>query len=435
MNYITRKHLSRRALLRASGAALALPLLESMTPAMAQALAPRLRLACIYVPHGVTMDKWTPTADGSNFPMSEILLPLEAFRSHLTVVSDLELPAAYGADSSAEANHTRSSACFLSGANPLTGALPKLGITVDQVAARYIGQDTALPSLELGIEEPAFTCGTGFSCAYRNTISWQTDTSPLPVEINPQVVFERLFGDGATEQQRLQRRATKQSLLDNLRAEIAALDASLPATDRQRLEQYLEDVREIERRLANAANGNRVDLDAPVGIPGDFDAHVKLQLDLLALAWQSDTTRIGTLLLAQETSNASYPASGVSGGFHGNSHHSNVRANMENFAVLNRYHVGILGYFLEKLAQAPENAGSLLDNAMILYGSGISDGNQHNHEPLPVLLAGRAGGSLTGNRHVRAPAGTPLANLQVDMLHKLGVPVDSFGDSTGVFEI
>jgi len=435
MNFIARKHLSRRFFLRGTGTALALPLLESMTPAFAQAQVPQSRLACIYVPHGATMDKWTPAAEGRDFPLSEILQPLAPQRRYVNVISGIELPAAYGADASAEANHTRSSACFLSGALPVTGAQPRLGITVDQVAARHIGQDTALPSLELGIEEPAFTCGTGFSCAYRNTISWQADTAPLPAEINPQVVFERLFGDGATEAQRQERRAQKGSLLDTMLSEIATLDRSLPAADRMRLGQYVEDVREIERRLELAEGGTRVDLDAPVGIPGDIDAHIKLQLDLLVLAWQSEATRVSTLLLAQETSNTSYPASGITGGFHGTSHHSNLRANMDQFALLNRYHVGLLAYLLEKLAGTADGEGNLLDHAMILYGSGISDGNQHNHEPLPILLAGGASGRLAGNRHIRAPAGTRLANLQLDMLHKLDVPVDSFGDSTGVFEV
>jgi hypothetical protein len=435
MNFITRKHLPRRTFLRGAGSMLALPLLESMTPAMAATATPRTRLACIYVPHGATMDKWTPSSDGANFPMTEILQPLEPHRRHVNVVSGLELQTAYGDDASADANHTRSSACFLTAARPASGARAHLGVSIDQVAARHIGQDTPLPSLELGIEEPAFSCGTSLSCAYRNTISWQNPTSPLPMESNPQIVFERLFGDGSTETQRNARRAQSRSLLDTLRSEIAALDKTLPAADRARLGHYVEDVREIERRLENAAARPGVERDAPGGVPGDFDAHVKLQLDLLVLAWQAEMTRVGTLLMAQETSNASYPASGVTGGFHGLSHHSNVRANMDRFAVLNRYHVGILAYLLDKLAKTADGDGTLLDRSLVLYGSGISNGNEHDHAPLPIILAGGAGGRLVGNRHLRAGKGTPLANLQLSMLHMLGVETENFGDSTGSVSI
>jgi hypothetical protein len=435
MNIITRKHLSRRTLLRGAGAALALPLLDSMTPSLAAAPAPRMRLACIYVPHGATMDKWTPAQEGANFAMSEILQPLEPYRRHVNVISGLELLVAYGDDASADANHTRSSACFLTAARPASGARAQLGVSIDQVAARHIGQNTPLPSLELGIEEPAFSCGTGLSCAYRNTISWQSLTSPLPMESNPQIVFERLFGDGSTEAQRNARRAQSRSLLDTLRAEIAALDKSLPAPDRARLGQYVEDVREIERRLENAAARPGVDRDAPVGIPADFDSHVKLQLDLLVLAWQAEITHIGTLLVAQETSNATYPASGIASGFHGVSHHSNVRANMDRFALLNRYHVGVFAYLLERLRKTADGDGNLLDHSMVLYGSGISNGNEHDHAPLPIVLAGGACGRLTGNRHLRAAKGTPLANLQLAMLRTLGVDQQSFGDSTGALAI
>jgi hypothetical protein len=388
MPFITRKHLSRRALLRGAGATLALPLLESMTPAMAAAAAPVPRFASFYVPHGVTLAKWTPAATGSDFPLSEILQPLEPHRRYVNVISGLHLPSADGSDASAEANHTRSSACFLSGAEPVLGPRAQLGITVDQVAAAALGNDTPLPSLELGIEGPAFGCGTNLSCAYRNSLAWRNVSTPLPVENNPQAVFERLFGDGASEAQRTTRRAQARSLLDTLREDIVALQKTLPAADRERLGGYVEDIREVERRISNAQNRPGVDSDAPTGVPASFDEHVKLQLDLLALAWRADVTRIATLPFAQETSNATYPASGLTDSFHGLSHHSNIQANKDRFAVMNRYHISILAHFLAKLAATADGEGTLLDHSIVLYGSGISDGNQHDHGPLPILLAG-----------------------------------------------
>jgi hypothetical protein len=435
MHFITRKHLSRRALLRGAGAAVALPLLESMTPALAAAAPATPRFACIYVPHGVTLAKWTPAASGRDFPMSEILQPLEPHRRYLNVVSGLNLPSANGDDASAEANHTRSSACFLSGAQPVLGPRAQLGITVDQVAAAAIGNDSPLPSLELGIEGPAFGCGAKLSCAYRNSLAWRNATTPLPIENNPQAVFERLFGDGASEAQRQLRRTQARSLLDTLREEILALQKTLPAGDRERLGAYVEDIREIERRIANAQGRPGVASDAPTGVPASFDEHVKLQLDLLALAWRADVTRVATLPFAQETSGATYPASGLTDSFHALSHHSNVQANKDRFAVMNRYHVGILAYFLDALAKTPDGDGTLLDRSLVLYGSGISDGNQHDHGPLPILLAGGARGRLAGNRHLVAPTGTPLANLQLSLLHTLGVDANRFADSTGALAL
>lgn len=435
MHFITRKHLSRRAMLRGAGATLALPLLESMTPAMAASAAPAPRFACFYVPHGVTLAKWTPAATGKDFPMSEILQPLEPHRRYLNVISGLGLPSAYGSDASAEANHTRSSACFLSGAQPVLGPRAQLGITMDQVAAAAIGGDTPLPSLELGIEGPAYSCGTNLSCAYRNSLAWRNVSTPLPIENNPQAVFERLFGDGSSEAQRKTRRAQARSLLDTMRADILALQKTLPAADRERLGAYVEDIREIERRISNAQNRPGVDSDAPTGVPASFDEHIKLQLDLLALAWRADVTRIATLPFAQETSGATYPASGLSDSFHGLSHHSNIQANKDRFAVMNRYHIGILAHFLGKLAAIPDGDGTLLDHSMVLYGSGISDGNQHDHGPLPILLAGGGRGRLAGNRHLVVPTETPLANLQVSILQMLGVEAQKFADSNGVVSL
>jgi hypothetical protein len=357
----------------------------------------------------------------------------------LNVISGLSLPLAYGDDASAGANHTRASACFLSAAGPAAGGQPRLGITLDQLIARHIGQDTPLPSLELAIEDGSLSCGAGLSCAYRNTLSWQSDTSPLPMENNPQAVFERLFGDGSDDSQRRQRREFARSLLDAVREDLGALQKTLPATDRQRVGEYVEDVREVERRLQRAAERGEAtpqgETRIPTGVPEDFDRHIKLQFDLITLAWQADIARVSTLMLAKEVSNAVYPASGIRDSFHNLSHHSNVRANQERFAVLNRYHVSMFAYLLGKLSKARDGDATLLDNSLVLYGSGISDGNQHDHGPLPILLAGRAGGRVSGDRHLRVADKTPLSNLQLAMLDKLQVPAERFGDSTGRVEL
>jgi hypothetical protein len=440
MSFITRKHLSRRTLLRGAGAAIALPLLDSMVPAFGRAAAatPLTRMACIYFPHGATMEKWTPAKVGRDFELSEILQPLTPFRDRLTVVSDLELPLAYGSDASAGANHTRSSAVFLSGARPTTGSQPVLGTTMDQIAARHIGQDTPLPSIELSIEDGGLNCGAGLSCAYRNTLAWQSPSAPLPMENNPQVVFERLFGDGGTDAERRARREQSRSLLDSVLQDLVSLQRKLPAPDRRRLDQYADDVREIERRIDIAAKQSPrgvASRTAPVGIPDDFERHIKLMFDLQVLAWQAEITRVSTLMLAKEVSNAVYPGSGVRDPFHNLSHHSNVQQNKDRFAVLNRYHVSMLAYFLDKLRASPDGEGTLLEHSMVLYGSGMSDGNQHNHHPLPVVLCGGASGRVKGGQHLRVLKGTPLSNLLLSMLQKLDVPAESFGDSTGTIEI
>ncbi len=282
------------------------------------------------------------------------------------------------------------------------------------------------------------SCGDGLSCAYRDTISWQGPTSPLPMQNNPQVVFERLFGDGATDAERRARRQQSVSLLDSVRGEASALQRRLPAIDRNRVDQYLNDVREIERRIEKAAKQASTDVtlpDAPTGIPKDVEDHIKLMFDLQVLAWQADITRVTTLLLAKELSNAVYAKSGVRDAFHILSHHSNIRENQDRFAVLNRYHIGLLTYLLGKLQATPDGDGTLLDHSMILYGSAMGDGNQHNHYPLPIILAGGASGTLKGGRHIRNTPETTMSNLLLAMLDKLGVPTEKFGDSTGMITI
>src|SRR5687768_17715635 len=327
MRIVTGKHLSRRTFLRGAGVTLALPFLDSMLPASsafakaaagqgAAAVQPT-RFGAIYFPHGAIMPKWTPTTEGANFELTDILQPLKAFHSRINVISDLECALAYG--SGATANHNRSAAAYLSGAFAKTGARPELGITVDQVIARRIGQDTPLPSLELMIEEASVNCGDGLSCAYRDTISWQGPNAPLPMENNPQVIFERLFGDGNTAAERQARRAQSLSLLDSVLGDASALQRTLPASDRSRLDQYLTDVREIERRIQKADRQLSAELPvpaAPTGVPSDIEEHIKLMLDLQVLAWQADITRVSTLLLAKELSGAVYPKSTIRDAFH-----------------------------------------------------------------------------------------------------------------------
>jgi Protein of unknown function (DUF1552) len=431
-SFITRRHISRRAVLKGAGAALALPMLESMVPAMSATPKPQARFGAIYFPHGATMARWTPKDDGADFTFSEILQPLEPYRAHINVISNLGHPLAYG-PGGATGNHNRSSATYLSGAKAASGAQPRLGITVDQIAAKHLGRDTPLPSLELTIEDESLSCGEGLSCAYRNTLSWQNDTSPLPMQNNPQVLFEQLFGDGANDAQRAARRSQALSLLDSVTDQIRGLNQTLPASDRERMDRFVTDVREIERRIQQS--GERVSShvtlpNKPAGIPEDVEEHIKLMYDLLALAWQTEITRISTFMLAKELSNAVYPKSGVRDSFHILSHHSNNEANKARFAVLNRYHVGLFAYFVDKLSKVPDGEGTLLDHSLVLYGSGMSDGNSHNHDPLPIVLAGHAAGTLQGNRHLRQKELTPMSNLLVAMLGKLGCPEDHFGDST-----
>jgi hypothetical protein len=384
------------------------------------------------------MYKWTPVGEGKDFQFSETLSPLEKYRERLSVISNLAHQAATGADAGAE--HARSAAIFLSGGQPQKNAV-RVGVTVDQIAAEHIGQDTPLPSLELAIEDVSLSCGAGYGCAYFNTISWRTPTVPLPMENSPQVVFEKLFGDGGTTEQRLSRKREDRSILDAIMEETTGLKKDLPASDRARVDGYLDDIREIERRIKtvldkNAQGGGQQNVpDAPVGTPEAFEDHIKLMFDLLLQAYQSEMTRVATLMYAKDLSPASYPASGNRGGFHGASHHANVKANMDSFALINKYHVQMLAYFIEKLSRTPDGDGNLLDHSMILYGSSMSNGNQHDHDPLPIVLLGGASGQLLGNRHIVTPAHTPMSNLLLTMLDKLGVRRDAFGDSTGRLEL
>ena len=427
MRYLTKKHLSRRTVLRGGGVALALPFLDSMIPAgirnASAAGVPRARLACVYIPHGCVIGQWLPGTAGRDFAFTPTLKSLEPFRDRLNVVSGLQLPAAYIGDSSAGANHTRSSQCWLTCTQTDTGPSPT---SADQLAAQHIGQETPLPSLELALEAGS-------------SISYLTPQTPLPMETNPRIVFERMLGDGSTPEERAARQRQLSSLLDSVTGQVASLQRGLPAADRERLDRYLTDVRELERRLALAADSPLAELDVPDkpnGIPGDFEQHAMLMFDLLALAWAGDLTRIATFMVSREVSNRLYPRSGVNEGFHNASHHSGIPANIERLAKLNEYHTRTtIAYFLRKLADTPDGDGSLLDHSLVVYGSGMGNPNQHDHHALPMLLAGGASGRLEGGRHIRAADDTPFANLLISVLDKLDVPVTSFGDSTGALEL
>jgi hypothetical protein len=380
------------------------------------------------------MHKWTPAAGETSFALSETLSPLDKHRDRLTIVSNLYHASATGADAGAE--HARSAAIYLSGGRPQKNVV-RAGVTVDQIAAAEISQDTPLPSLELGIEDVSLSCGAGYGCAYFNTISWRTPTAPLPVENNPSAVFEKLFGDGGTSEQRLGRKREDRSILDSIRQQAQALQKELPASDRARLGGYLDDIREIERRIKTVLERGEQQAvpNAPVGIPEAFEDHIKLMYDLIALAYQSETTRVATLMYAKDLSPASYPNSGNRGGFHGSSHHANVRDRMDQFALINKYHVQMFEHFVSKLAESEDGDGTLLDHSMLLYGSSMSNGNQHDHGPLPLILVGGASGRLRGNRHIVTKEQTPMSNLLLGMLDTLGVHQDSFGDSTGRVEL
>jgi hypothetical protein len=441
MNFISKKHLSRRTFLRGVGVTVALPLLDSMVPAQTPlvktAATPKSRFCGIYVPHGATIDKWTPAQEGAGFEFTESLKPLEKYRNRVNVVTNLAHPLAGGVGSDAGADHARSAAVFLSGAHPEKGAV-HAGVTVDQVLAEHIGQETPLPSIELAIEEVGLNCGAGYGCAYFNTISWRNPTMPLPMENSPQVVFERLFGDGSNAALRLSRKKEDRSILDSVTEKASRLQSKLDPSDRTRLTEYLDDIREIERRIQKAeqqsANEGNVP-EAPVGVPELFEDHLKLMFDLQALAYRADITRIMTLMYARDTSGATYVNSGNRDGFHGASHHSNARAKMDSFALINRYHIQMLAYFIDKLQSTPDGDGTLLDHSVVVYGSSMSNGNQHDHDPLPVVVVGGLSGQLKGGRHIVTPAHTPMSNLLLTLLDKFGVQQTSFGDSTAKLDI
>jgi hypothetical protein len=436
---------SRRTLLRGLGASLALPLLDVMADPVAGAppdsgTKPPLRMAFVYVPNGVHMPDWTPRATGKEWLLPPILEPLERVKDHLLVLSGLTLnPARALGDGGGD--HARAMASFLTGRHPRKtgGADLRAGVSVDQVAAQHLGHLTRFPSLEIGCEggQNAGECDHGYSCAYQSNLAWRNESAPLAKQVNPRLVFDRLFGGPAESayaaaQDRSDRR--QKSVLDFVAEDARRLTHDLGASDRRKLDEYLTSVREVEQRISRARP--MVDLGGtacprPLGIPADIEEHLRVMSDLLVLAFQTDQCRIATFVFGNDGSNRSYPAIGVPDGHHDLSHHGGDAAKQARIRTINRFHVAQLAYFLNKLKSTPDGDGSLLDHSMILYGSGISDGNTHRHDDLPILLAGRGAGTITPGRHIRCAAETPITNLYLAMLLRIGVDVSAFGDSTG----
>jgi hypothetical protein len=436
--FISKRRLPRRTFLRGVGAAVTLPLLDSMLPAQtpvnrtaAKALP---RLGFVYVPHGAIMDQWTPKTEGADFEITRILKPLEPFRNQLNIVSGLGHRAA---DSTAV--HSLSPTTWLSGVRPkpTQGVDAYAGVTADQIAAEQIGQDTVLPSMELAIEDHSGligACDRDYGCIYMNTLSWRTPTTPLPMEINPRKVFERMFGSGGSAADRAARTQEDRSILDAITHQAAALQRSLGVQDRATVSDYLENIREIERRIQKASQQVSTDLalpEEPAGIPFSYEQHVSLMFDLLALAYQADITRVFTFMMAREVSNRTYPQVGVPDGHHATSHHQNRPEKIEKLVKIQNYHLTLFAKFIDKLRQTPDGDGSLLDHSVILYGSNMSNSNAHNHFPLPNLVLGGGAGQLKGGRHLRYADHTPMTNLLVTLLDKTGVREETLGDSTG----
>jgi hypothetical protein len=462
MEFITGKHIPRRTFVRGMGATVALPLLDAMVPAgrmwkevAAASGIDRPRLVCIEMVHGAagcnewgaSQHLWAPAAVGRDFDLSpSALSPLDPFRDYLTIVSNTDVRMAEAFEpNEIGGDHFRSSAVFLTQAHPkqTRGSDVYVGTSLDQLYAQRYGQDTPIPSMQLCIEniDQAGGCAYGYTCVYTDTISWASANEPLPVIRDPRVAFDMLFGAGGTAEERAARRQTNRSILDWIAGRVDALKVQLGPTDRLRMDRYLENIREIERRIqrieANNASGEPRELPgAPAGVPDSFEEHVKLMFDLQALAFESDMTRVFSFKMGRDSSARVFPDSGTDKPFHPASHHGGGEAGVLDFFKLNRYHVSMLPYFLEKLKNTVEGDGNLLDRTMIVYGSPMADGNLHNHRRCPLFVAGRAGGQLAGGLHLKAPDGTPMANVLLSLMHRLGLDdVASFGDSTGEFPL
>jgi len=439
---IRKMHLSRRHLLRGLGAALALPVLDSMVPALSAlagtAAAPIKRLGVFYVPNGMSMPYWFPKTEGPLTAMPPTLKSLEAFRDRVLLCGGL-------ADEPANrvrggGDHARSAGTFLTGVPfKLTSGADVFGsISMDQIAAKEFAKETQLGSLELGIESNAMlgSCDGGASCAYTNTIAWSNETTPLPIENDPRAVFERLFGtSGSTDRgARLARIQQDRSILDFVNEQISGLQRQIGPTDKIRVTEYLDSVRDVERRIQMAEQQNSRELpvvEQPIGIPSDYAEHARLMMDMLALAYQTDLTRISTFMLAKEVSGRSYPEIGVADSHHPVSHHQDEPAKLERLHKINEYHFRQFAYLVDKLSKLPEGDGTMLDHTLFLYGTGISDSNTHFHDDLPIALVGGKAAGIRGGRYIRYPKGTPLTNLHVTILGNMGVAVDKIGDSTG----
>jgi hypothetical protein len=433
--FITRKHLSRRTVLRgALGAAIGLPLLDAMVPAASAAPPPQLRFGAVYVPNGVRPEIWTPASVGKLElpPLLERFVPL---REHVNIVSGIRAPDPFG--------HHVIGSLWLSGgsAKQTQGADVRAGQTIDQHIADAIGRGTPLRSLELGIEDinsSTNSCQFGWSCLYLNTLSWQTPTSPLPNEMNPQSAFERMFGDIGSAEERAARFRSKASILDSVIASASRLNSQLPPQDRSTVEEYLQNIREVESRIQSS--GLRADAagdtpDAPAGIPASYEEHVRVMYELIALAWRADITRVATFMKGVEASSIGYAQIGVPESHHIVSHHGNVPETIRKYGKINAYHVSLFAEFVEKLRATPDGSGSLLDHSLVMYGSGMGNGDKHDQNMVPIVLAGSAAGRLKGGRHVATANQTPLANLIVGLGQVAGLDLGKIENSTGVVEL
>ena len=448
--FITKTALPRRTFLRGMGATLALPLLDAMVPAMtaqAQTAArPIRRLSFIYLPNGVArnfsgINYWTPLGEGASFEYSPILSPLAPFRDRTVIISGLAQHQADAHDDGANGDHTRGTSSWLTGVHPkrTEGADIRNGVSADQIAAAALGKDTALPSLELAIDLNFLggQCENSYACAYMNTLSWSTATTPLPTENNPRIVFERLFGDGGSPEQRLSQARQNRSILDSVMADLQRLQSTLGPADRTKVADYVDSVREVERRIHGVERRNTSelsDLNQPSGIPERFDEHVKLMYELQWLAFRADITRVVTFMLGRELNFRTYPEIGITEGHHGLSHHQDNPTQLSKYAKLNTYQTELFRWFLEKLQSTPEGDGTLLDHSLFLYGAGLSNPNLHAHYDLPLLLVGGAAGQLKGGRHIVYKQETPMTNLLLSMLDRVGVQPEKLGDSTGQLE-
>lgn len=457
--FITKKSISRRTVLRGMGAAISLPFLESMLPAQTAlsklgSVLPKPRFTGIEMVHGgagstkygTQKNLWSPAAEGRDWEITPILEPLKPYRDYLTVISHTDCNAA-DAVSAQEvgADHFRSSAVFLSAAHAkqTEGSDIYNGTTIDQMYAKKFGQDTPIPSIQLCIEnlDSSGTCGYNYSCAYMDTISWASPTSPLPMTRDPRLAFEDLFGSGGSQLDRANRNRVNKSILDSISHDVARLSKNLDPRDKSRLNDYLDNIREIERRIQkieeyNVARGPDRELPAaPVGVPDSWEDHVKLMFDLQVLAFAADITRVSTFKMSRDTSNRVFAESGCSTPWHSASHHGEKPEQIEEKAKINKYHIGMVGYFIDKLKNTPDGDGSLLDHSLVVYGSPMGDGNVHGHKRVPMILAGRAGGSVKGGIHVRAKDDTPQANILLTVVQALGIDVDTVGNSTGTFSI
>jgi hypothetical protein len=445
--FVSKMMLPRRTFLRGLGATIALPLLDAMVPAMSAAAktaaSPVRRLGFVYTPNGATMAAWTPKGAGPLLDeLSPTLSALAPFKDQVLVPTGLSQRQAESWGNG-NGEHSRGQSVWLSGVHPkrTEGADVRNATTVDQLAAQVIGTDTRLMSLEMAIEQNYLVgnCDNGYSCVYWNTTSWRTPTTPLPMEVNPRVVFERMFGDGGTPDQRLAQVREDRSILDSVKEAVTSLERRLGASDRTKVSEYLDSMREIERRIQVAERQSGESLitlpDRPIGVPEEFDEHAKLMFDLAALAFQADITRVFAFLLTREQTNRPYPFIGVPEAHHSVSHHQNDPAKFEKAAKINAYHIELLARFAGTLKGIPDGDGTLLDHSMILQGSGLSNSDQHSHIDLPLVVVGGGGGRLKGGRHLRFPKDTPMNNLHLALLEKVGVPVEKLGDSTGKIDL